>query len=537
MKDNVIMRCGTNFVTLVMFNDSGVFTDAISYPIHHDGSGDEAWLTALSHTIDGIPSDFRFNTLLVIPPNNNIFVKCVELPEVSSDNCNQALKFEFKRNFPGNEEDWIWDTCNHEIGGNWAFIVAMQRIFAERLLDVLLRRKVNFSYLCPEVVLNAIAMQEQAKNFENTMLLHIGSNSSLIAINGKDSRQHIRIIPLAFDWVDEQISASQKIPQKDARKIKLDYAQNLSQSASGLTFVTYYIKQFANKIQQELKRSELFFCKTFKQAAVRKIVMSGKGVDIVTFLEIMSEFNSNATIEIAGKSVSGSYQAAMGEDKQRILSNNVFAYVGAVSCILTNTTKLINLFSENFKNQISFQRRHPSYMAAMVTVIFASILGLKLLLQQVSLLESKKFALEAKLRESTIDSQKYHEAITSERKIRDSIVKIKGALYSQDAWINLFNDLHQSIKILKTSWIDSVTWHDSADGSNRDTVHVVAKIFSADGKKLDEMATGIEQFLATLKQSSNIAATANTVISPIEGNVLTFSFDIKLNSNSKIIAQ
>jgi hypothetical protein len=176
-------------------------------------------------------------------------------------------------------------------------------------------------------------------------------------------------------------------------------------------------------------------------------------------------------------------------------------------------------------------------MAAMVTIVFASILGLKLLSQKVNLFEFKKLAIEAKLRESTVDFQKYGEAIASERKIRNSIVKIKESLYSQDSWIKLFNDLQQSIKILKTSWIDSFKWHDSADGMERDTIHVVAKIFVNDKKKSDEIAVDIEQFLISLGRSNDVLDTGNTVISPVENSVLTFSFDIKLNQDSKILVE
>jgi ribosomal 50S subunit-associated protein YjgA (DUF615 family) len=533
MRDGVIMRCGANYVTLVAFNDNKKFTDALSYPIYHDGSGDEAWLAALSKTIEGIPSDLRANTVLVIPPNGKIFVKHLELPNVEKDNYKQAIKFEFQRNFPGNEEEWIWDTYHHEMRSGGAFVVAMQRIFAERLLDVLLRRKVNFSYLCPEIILNAITLQEFAKDSENAMLLHIGSETSLVSICGNNA-QHMRVIPLAFDWVDDQISSSQQIPAPDARKIKLEYVQKLSQSPAGLTFITYYIRQFVGKIQQELKRSELFFCRTFGQSPVTKIILSGKCSDIATFAETLSKFNANTKIETTGQLIENILDEPLEDAKQNILLHNAFAYMGACSCILENKTKLINLFSEDFRNQISFQRRHPSYMAATVIVVFSTILGFKLLSQQVNLLEFKRLALEAKLRESVFDAQKYHEAIASERKLRSSIVNIKHSLHSQDAWISLFNDLQQSIRILKTSWVDSLAWSDSMD-RDRTVINATVKVFVDDQRKSDEIADSIEQFLDSLNQSSSVADTTNPVISPIENNVLTFSFGIELNQDSRIV--
>jgi hypothetical protein len=527
------MRCGTNYVTLVAFNGDRKFTEALSYPICHDGSGDEAWLAALSKAIDGIPSDFRLNTALVIPPNNKIFVKYLELPEVERDNHRQAIKFEFQRNFPGNEEEWIWDTYHREAADRGAFVVAMQRIFAERLLDILLKRKVNFSYLCPEIILNVIALQERTEGLQNTMLLHIGSETSLISINGKGA-QYMRVVPVAFDWVDNQISTSQQIPVPDARKIKLEYVQKLSQNSVGLTFVAYYIRQFVGKMQQELKRSELFFCRTFGQAPVTKIVISGKCVEIATFSDVLSELNASTKIEIANQLAGDVFDSLLDGGKRNILLHNIFAYIGASSCILGHRTKLINLFSENFKNQISFQRRHPSYMAAMVTLVFASILGFKLLSQQVKLLEFKKLALEAKLRESTLDAQKYHEAIASEHRLRDSMVNIKHCLYSQNAWIGLLSDLQQSIKFLRTSWIDSLKWSDSVDHDSY-VIHVVVKMFLDEQRESDEIANNIEQFLASLEQSSSVAKTMGTVISPAENNILTFSFDIRLAQDSRMV--
>ncbi|MDR1255614.1 MAG: hypothetical protein LBJ94_01630 [Puniceicoccales bacterium] len=536
MKDSAIMRCGTNFLTLATFNGDGEFTDALSCPIHHNDSGDEAWLSALSKTIEGIGADFRSNTVLVIPPNNKIFAKYLELPEVDRGNYRQALKFEFQRNFPGSEEEWVWDTYRHGNGRTGSFVVAMQRVFAERLLDVLLRQKVNFSYLCPEIVLSAIALQGYTKKDSNAMLLHIGGETSLISISGKNAH-HMRMLPLAFDWVDDQISTSQQIPTPDARKIKLEYAQRSSQSPAGLTFITYYIRQFASKVQQELKRSELFFCRTFSQSSVNEIILSGKCTDIATFSDVLVELNSDTKIEMAANAMKSVFGQSLDAAKRSVLSHNIFTYVGASSCILENRTKLINLFSEDFKNQISFQRRHPRYMAATVIIVFASILGLKLLSQNVNFLELKKLALEAKLRESTLDAQKYQEAMTAERKLRESIEKIKDSLYSQDAWIGLFSDLQKSIRVLKTAWIDSLKWNDFADGERRNAIHVAAKMFVNDERKLEEVGGDIEKFLNLLRQSSGVAETMNTVIAPMENRVLAFSFDIRLNQDFQILAQ
>jgi hypothetical protein len=324
---------------------------------------------------------------------------------------------------PGIEEEWISDTFHCKVENNSTFVVAMKRIFAERLLDILLRQKVNFSYLSPEIVLNAIAPQEPVKDSESTMLLHIGSESSLISVNGKNV-QHVRMAPLAFDWVDGQISNSQQIPAPDTRKIKLEYVQKLSQSPARLTFVTYYIRQFANKMQQELKRSELFFCRKFNQSPIKRKILSGKCTDIVTFSEVIAELNANTKIETASQVMREVFGESIDGAKRDILSHNMLAYIGASSCRLENKTKLINLFSEDFKNQISFQRRHSSYMTTMVTLVFASLLGLKLFSQQVNILEFKKLAL-AKLQESSLDTRKYHEAIASEHKLRNSIGKSK----------------------------------------------------------------------------------------------------------------
>lgn len=537
MKNNVIIRCGTNYITLAVFNDNGIFVDSLLLPIHHQNKGDEAWLQAFSSTLDKIPPNLREDTVLVIPPNNNIFIKYVDIPEVEQNKAKEALNFEFNRNFPGEPEEWVWDSYKFNKKNNGIFILAMQRVFAERLLDILLRKKIKFSYLCPEILLIQIALHKYTSNKENSIALHIGSEVSLLSISNNNT-EYMRIIQLAFNWVNEQIANSQQISLQDAHRIRQEYIKKENTSFNGLSFIKYYIRQFAQKIQQELKRSELFFYRTFNQISTSRIILSGECSQIEDFVDIIRESNASVEISTVEKyTPQNVFHKSLSDDKRKILSKNMLTYLGASECITGNKTQFINLFSEDFKHQISFQRQHPSYMAVMIIIIFITILGLKLTKQKVNLLESQKLATEAKLRESVVDTQKYSETVSSEKRIRESIIQIKNSLYSQDDWITFFIHLQKSIKDLKFSWIDSLTWHNLSQDDKNNIVHINVKIFIENDEKQRAAAKDIENFISLIKKCELVTNVSNVVIVGTENSIMTFSFDTILDSNSKIFAQ
>lgn len=534
MKDYIVMRCGTYNVTIVTFNNRGIFVDASTYPIHHQGGDDVKWLNAFSSTLDQIPKILRNKVSLVTPPNSNVFTKYITLPDVEKSKFNEALQFEFCRNFPGEITDWVWEAYKFKKEDAGTFILAMQSGFAERLLDILLRKDVKFSYLCPEILLMQTAIKNHSKGDGNIVLTHIGSGTTLFSISNGDS-QYMRIVPFATEWIDEQIANSQKVPIEDARNIRQQQLQKINNDSNGASFVKYYVRQFGQKFQQELKRSELFFYRTINQSKTSKILMSGILSTVHDFSEVIQELNPEVTIEPATQSVpSSTFHELLSEDKRATILQNVFTFIGAAHALINNDYRVLNLFSESFKHQISFQRRHPSYMAAMIIVIFATILGLKLTKQKIVFLISKKSATEAKLREAIIDVQKYNETISTEKRIRESIKQIKSMLYSQDDWLEFFNHLQESIKSLKYAWIDSFSWHDLSQDKNSDTAHMTVKIFVEQGTNQPDYSDDIQNFIKNLKNSRLIDEINNINIAEVQNSILTFSFDIKLNTNLEI---
>lgn len=533
MEDYLVMRCGSYGVTIVSFNDRGVFTDAASFPINHSGKDDAKWLSAFSKTLDKIPKNLRENVSLVIPPNNSIFTKYITLPDVETSKYDEALRFEFIRNFPGDPADWVWESYKFEKKDQGTFIFAMQSGFAEQLLDTLLRKRVTFSYLCPEILLMQLAIQKFLQKKENIITAHVGAGTTLLSVSNRNA-QYVRIIPFATDWVDEQIANSQKISLEDARTIRQEQVQKLNDESNGASFVRYYVRQFGQKFQQELKRSELFFYRTISQSKTYKILLSGPLSGVQDFSEIIQEFNPDSSVEPASQSVQPElFSKSLSDDKCACILQNAFTFVGASQALVKNHAAILNLFSETFRHQITFQRRNPSYMAVMIIVVFATILGLKLRKQRITFLESQKLAVEAKLRETIVDAQKYNETVLTEKRIRESIRQIKGSLYSQDDWLNLFNHIQSAIKELKYSWIESFNWRDSKHEANN-IAHVLVKIFTRNNATQTEYANDIQKFITTIKNYDLIKSIDNISISEIKDSVLSFSFDMELDSNSEI---
>lgn len=534
MKDYVIMRCGTYAVTLISFNDRGIFTNADTFAIDYTDGDDAKWLAALSKTLDDIPKATREKVVLVVPPNSSVFTKYVTLPDVERAKYSEALRFEFQRNFPGDPADWIWESYKFNKNDAGTFIFAMQNGFAVHLIDTLLRKNVQFSYLCPEILLMQIAIQNFFKQEDNVIIAHVGSVSTLFSVSNSKA-QYLRIVPFATKWIDDQIASSQKISSKEARKVRHEQLQKLNSDSNGASFIRYYARQFGQKFHQELKRSELFFYRTISQAKTGKILLSGELSIVDDFFEILRELNPGVAIEPAEKSINLEiFDKELSDEKRQLILHNVFTYLGIYQVLTKNNSRVLHMFSETFKYQVSFQRRHPTYMVAMIIVIFATILGLKLGKQKLTYLESQKLATEAKLRESIIDAQKYNETILAEKRIRESIQQIKSSLYSQDAWLELFNHLQSATKELKCSWIDSFSWHDSKQNSGNDIAHVIVKIFVGENARNSGYTNDIQTFLDKIKTCELIKDVNNINISEAKDFVLSFSFDILLDTNSKI---
>jgi Tfp pilus assembly PilM family ATPase len=527
------MHCGMESITVVEVDGRGIFVKIAAYAIQSEEDLQEnvvGWLRAFAKAVSQIPRATKRRITLVVPPNDQVFIKHIQIPEVTEKGIQEAFKFECEHDFPGGTNEWCLDIYRNNSQSNHALGVAIPRVVSEQIVDILIRNKIDFSYICPEIVLNTIAIQKYTDSPINSMLVHMGENSSYLACIGNGA-EYFRSIPITGIHLIKTIVESQKVSCEKAKLLLSEFFIN--RENENHAFMTYYLKQFSQKLRQEIKKSELFYCRTLRQYPIAKLYLTGSES------YLYDAFNTAKDMEIVNVFDIFKHQFAcnLGEEEMVLVKNNMGVFVGAVYCLNSKQVQPLKLFSVDFSNQIEFQRQNFGYLLIVIVMTLALLTGLKILKKDAINLETKKFQLEAKLLEVNTDIIRYGEAHEEHEALHSFITDAKSSLYSQAAWASLFNELQCKMGDLKTAWIESLTWVDKKDDNGNDKIKVSAKIWISDGETKKLINKIIEKLISSLGEIEGIDRIENIQMSLANGDILPFSFDIVLGQQSEILVR
>ncbi|MDR2779403.1 MAG: hypothetical protein LBB16_03960 [Puniceicoccales bacterium] len=533
MANNVIMRCGIESITLVEIDVGGIFVKAEAYRIKSDEDFKDntaIWLQAFAKAVSQIPKKTREKITLVIPPNDQVFIKHLQIPEVTEKGIQEAFKFECEHSFTGGTSEWCLDIYQNNSQSNHALGVAIPRAISEQIVDILIRNKINFSYICPEIVLNTTAIQKYTDSPTNFMLVHIGQNSSYLACIGC-GEEYFRSIPITGMHLIKIIAESQKVPVEKARLLLLDFFSN--QDNENRAFMAYYLKQFSQKLRQEIKKSELFYCRTLKQPPITKLYLTGSASHLYDTFNGNNDMENISVFDI----FKDKFASKLSEEDVALVKNNIGVFVGAAHCLQSKQMKSLNLFSVDFSSQVEFQRQHFGYLLVFIVITLSILTGLKILKKDIINLETKKSQLEAKILEVKSDTIRYEEARDEHEILHSFITNAKASLYSQATWIDLFNELQSKMESLETAWIESLTWADQRDGNGQNKIKVSAKIWMRNSEIKQSANKAIEKFMSSLYEIKEIDRVENIQMSLPSEDILSFSFDMILRQQSEIFVK
>jgi Tfp pilus assembly PilM family ATPase len=526
------MRCALESVVLVEIDSNGVLLSAQSYDLQTslERNNTEEWLQAFAKTLVKIPKKIRSKITLVVPPNGEVFIRHLKIPDLTEKSALEAFKYECEHEFPGGAEEWCWDIYQARDQANHAFGIAIRRAFAERLIDILISNKVQFSHICPDILLTAAAMLNCTSSPTNSMLVHIGEASSYLACIG-NGIEYFRSLPIAGLDLDKIIAESQKLSLTQAEALQMEFLRNPENE--NRAFMTYYIKQFAQKLRQELKKSELFYCRTFKQDPTTKLCLTGSRSKLYEFFKPEENMEIVDVFEVLKNSISGT----MKQEEIDLLKPNIGTFVGAAYCLKNKQTKLLNLFSENFSNQVEFQRQHLGYLLFLVLITLLALTGLKILKKDIISLETQKNALKAKLFEINVDIDRYDGIGREWTKLHDFIKNNKQALRSQLAWAEFFSELQNKVETLQTAWIEALSWTDWKEKNESTGINIAVKLLLLDEESRKSAGAKVEDFILSLSQMKAVNSIDNVRLAPDGEYSLLFSFDVTPQEHSDIFTK
>jgi Tfp pilus assembly PilM family ATPase len=194
------------------------------------------------------------------------------------------------------------------------------------MVDILIPNKIDFGYICPEIVLNTMAIQKYADCPANSMLVYMGENSSYLAYIGEWAG-YFRSLLIAGTCRMKTITESQKVSFEKAKSLLLELCTN--RENENCAFMAYYLKQFSHKLRQEIKRSELFYRRTLKQSPITKSCLTGKES------HLYDTFNAPGNMEIINvfNIFKDKFRHQLHQEEVMLIENNIEVFVGAAYCL------------------------------------------------------------------------------------------------------------------------------------------------------------------------------------------------------------
>ena len=488
MSENLIMRCGAKNALVVGVTDSGIISSVLSYDIKmnvEEGSLED-WLIAFAATISQIPKKIREKITFVIPPNKSVLIKHITIPEVTTKSAQEAFRFECENSLPGGSEDWKWDIYRINEKSTHAYVFAMRINFSERFADVLL---------------------------------------SCIG----DSELYMRMIEVSGCDLNKTISSSQNITLAQADVLQKKFENKSSGEDEAL--MSYYVKQFTQQVRQEIKRSELFYCRTFNQQQIEKVYITGNKGPLYEIFQKAGNVVEVSLFDVLHDRVGSS----LSEDDVSLIRGTIGCFIGALYYSLDKNTNFLQILSSDFISQVEFQRQNFGY------VLFAFVCTLLILAVLISLNKDvKKFdsniaSLESKISKIAVDSDEYGKLLEEERKLKAFVKDSNTALSSQTAWVEFLEELQSKISKLKTAWVESMHWTDKAKTKTCDKLEIDAKMIILGGKPDDSIGKFIENFVDSLSQSKKVSRANILRVGNFDDHTIEFSVEVVFNEKSGII--
>lgn len=530
MSEHVIMRCGANAISVAKVTRDCIITDVSFYSITNDPIGiDDAaeWLKLFAQAINKIPKNIRRSISFVIPPNKHTVIGYINIPDVTDKSKKEAFQFECNGLFPGGKDEWAWDVYQPFDGSNYAYVFGIRHTFAEQFVDILLRNKIQFKYIYPEVLLNNISVKQCLNIAGSVIVANVGSQVSVLSCLSH-SAEYLRNVSISSSDLTRTISDAQKISIEQSVRLQDEFFGGKENDNSAL--MAYYIKQFIQRLSQEIKRSELFYCRTFQQSPVSTIILTGKA------RKLCRHFRHDDNVNIIDVSeISSRYIAISDHEKSEHIKENICSFIGAAYCINNKRTNFLNSLVSNFVNQSEFQRQNIGYLLLAVAVTLIELTALKICSKDVLALEVEKEALSAKLVEMNTDSIRFREASNAAKKYHQFIHGVKMSFDSQAEWSKILHILQSKIAELKTAWIDSMEWNDENVGNGRQCIHFVMKQWIEDPGMKKQYNDCLESFIEKLSDNDIIDHVENLAIDDDDDTVISLSFDVILRSSGKMV--
>lgn len=244
---------------------------------------------SLKKVLEG--ANFSSTDLNICLSGNIVSVRVIEMPEMSSDELKNAVKFEVERFIPFSIEGAIIDyqivAKNPAAKKNTVLFAAAREDFVKNFVDVISQ----IGFRVKSVDVSAVALTNAflnvhpsgEKDEENAfLLLDIGDSASHVSVVHKGVPLVLRDIAIAGREVSEAIVKSLDVDIKEAYQIKHNPPADKKDS------VIETIKMVLNKLSKEVRLSIGYFENQYSKG-VSSIYLSGGSAKLLGLREFLAE--------------------------------------------------------------------------------------------------------------------------------------------------------------------------------------------------------------------------------------------------------
>lgn len=528
MVDNAIMKCNMESVVIVRFTDDHQIKEVIERPIKLKELSIDLWLSELYKVLASIPRSVRREISLVIPPANIIFVQMIHVPDVTPDGLEEAIQFECEQKFPGGASEWYWDVYRPHKDQRESFAFAMRSDFADHFVDVLIRNKIEFSSICPGILLESYFRQKRKADGQVSLWVHLEKDCTFLGCLGQNC-SYFRKLKLGTHELLNGIMNAQKIGAPKAEEMLKGFMDNPNIEYGAL--ISYYVKQFAQKVRQELKSTELFFCRTFHQEpAQERSLSSDKALLILSFLNEPSLPIQNNGAE------NESMWTALTDEQRSMLLGMEAEIMGGYEAYMDSETERLKLFNQAFSGQVAFQSKNLSYLLLAIILTLLALGWVKYEQKQCLLMDAQCRNKSAHITEVEGDILRFRELADQDSKIKAFTGGAIQAFCAQKSWGDFLGGMQQAIENAGDTWIESFIWSDGLEGEG-ESIRVKMKFLGCDEDSKQAIPRKIEVCLDEIKQIPFVQEVVNTTISLWENYVITVEFTIKLKPEAGVLVR
>jgi type IV pilus assembly protein PilM len=541
------LDCGTAHLAVGLFAVDGKgqlrLEQLATAALPPDSADESAWLRGLTRALTEMleQEQFRVTACVLTVPGHLALTKLVKTPAVGREQRPRVVQFEASQNIPYPLDEVAWNYLEiGDDGVDMEFMLSAVKLDAMEALCNAVEAAGLQIVRCETTSLTLWRAYHwcMAEVDSAAMIVDVGARSTQVVLVGGGATQ-VRTLALGGNTITQAIAAQLQVEFATAETLKLSSLPGgVGSSVDAITqaAVAAAAADFSDRLQRELKRSQLAYQRLPGAIPPRRIILTGQGSLLPNLAHLLAAklalpVEGFAVWSRLGLSKRAKLAGAAGADEQ--LAN----LVGLALPLAQPDMPVLDLLPESRRESLRQTRGRKWWLAAAALLVLLPLAPMAFYMQEAARLEQLAKTMEADAgpmrRIESINAANLDRRIQLEKDLQGLL----DVAAHRTSWMAFLTDMQGRLNQVGDIWLDSLqVERDGAAGDGEATnelrLNITGRLLDPQvppGSASQEALGRAKEFFRSLAESPFIAKVERDRFVGSKPGILRFEITLVMN--------